>query len=1181
MVGDGKQISNPFSTGGGGVNFEVQVQASFVALMLAEGFAPCLPCLPIRKIKLQGRYAGYDTDDLIVFAANDDGSEQRKLLGQIKHSITISENNAVFREVIRAAWSDFTNASIFTKDKDAIALITGPLSSTDIADVRMLLEWARTSASAQEFLVEKVDTALFSSAAKKAKLQAFRKQIDTANGSAVADNDFFMFLRHFHLLGYDLDVKSGVMHAVLHSLIGRCSQENPSAVLAQIVQEVMFANQTAGTITRASLPPELREAFSKPVIQAMPKAISQAVPPSKVQDWNTSEFASALVIANLLGSWNERSGGDMTVARRLVEGPFDAWQSKIRQVLQLPGTPLTLRNGVWAVRQRGELWQALGSCVFDNHLDMLKDSTLAVLKERDPQFELESDKRFAANIYGKTLAHSRHIRKGLAESLALLGSRPEPLTNCSLHKPGTVAALTVREILRDSDWLLWGSLNDQLPLLAEAAPDEFLGAIENALLQSPCPFDALFAQEGGGITGRNYLTGLLWALESLAWDEQFLVRATVALGALATRDPGGQWMNRPANSLTAIFLPWLPQTTGTIAKRKTAVQTLLRESPDVAWKLLLSLLPGQVRASSSTHKPTWRKVLPDDWKDEFRRKDYQDQVSIYAEMAAEIARADTPKLQQLVEHLDHLPRQVFDQILDYLSSNEVTGESRAERIGVWTSLTELASKHRRFANAKWALPAEAVSKIEAVASRLAPSDIKDRNRRLFCGRDWDLYEDNGDWQQQERALEQRRQEVIKEILRPGGIDGVIRFAENVESPQQVGFSLGSIAGGEVDAVVLPSMLNAEDKRHADLAAGFVWGRYRQTGWDWVDTTILKGWSKADIGRCLSLLPFSAETWGRVDSLLAEDASEYWEKVGVNPYQAKGDLRIAIDRLIEHNRPWAAIDCLAKAIYDKLPLDKDRGVRALLAAVTSTEVYHSHDAIEIIKALQEDPGSNKEDLLKIEWAYLPLLDGHHGASPKCLETSLASNPDFFCDAIRAVYRSDKEQKSDIEPTEQQKGVAHQAWRLLHEWKRVPGTVDGDGFAGDAFKRWVEAVVVACTESGHLKMALRHIGSVLIHCPSDPGGLWMHRTIADVLNDQGYEEMRRGFTSAIHDSRGVHWVDPTGKPEKELARKYLQQAEDVETAGYQRIAIALRNVAKFYEREAERVIAEHQAETEEDE
>jgi len=32
-----------------------------------DGHAPCLPCWPIKEIKLQGKVDGFDTDDLIVF----------------------------------------------------------------------------------------------------------------------------------------------------------------------------------------------------------------------------------------------------------------------------------------------------------------------------------------------------------------------------------------------------------------------------------------------------------------------------------------------------------------------------------------------------------------------------------------------------------------------------------------------------------------------------------------------------------------------------------------------------------------------------------------------------------------------------------------------------------------------------------------------------------------------------------------------------------------------------------------------------------------------------------------------------------------------------------------------------------------------------------------------------------
>lgn len=49
---------------------------------------------------------------------------------------------------------------------------------------------------------------------------------------------------------------------------------------------------------------------------------------------------------------------------------------------------------------------------------------------------------------------------------------------------------------------------------------------------------SFFSQEVNGITGGNYLTGLLWALEELAWDEQYLVRVCVVLAELASHDPG-------------------------------------------------------------------------------------------------------------------------------------------------------------------------------------------------------------------------------------------------------------------------------------------------------------------------------------------------------------------------------------------------------------------------------------------------------------------------------------------------------------------------------------------------------------------------------------------------------------------------------------------------------------------
>ncbi|NSW92567.1 MAG: ATP-binding protein [Firmicutes bacterium] len=259
---DSKQQSNPFSTGGGGTIFETRVQAAFVVLMLTGQIAPCLPPWPITKIKLQGRYAGFNTDDFIVFAKDLQTEKEAKLLAQIKHSISITEGNDVFGEVIQAAWNDFRNPDIFTVGNDVFALITGPLSATDINNTRTLLEWARHSDDAKEFF-HKVNLANFSSDAKREKLKVFQTHLNKANdGSDISDEQFWEFLKSFYLLGYDLDIESGITLSLLRSLIAQSTTGDAPSLWSRVVDAIQSYNQTSGTVTLAILPTDIVNAFN-------------------------------------------------------------------------------------------------------------------------------------------------------------------------------------------------------------------------------------------------------------------------------------------------------------------------------------------------------------------------------------------------------------------------------------------------------------------------------------------------------------------------------------------------------------------------------------------------------------------------------------------------------------------------------------------------------------------------------------------------------------------------------------------------------------------------------------------------------------------------------------------------------------------------------------------------------
>jgi len=229
----------------------------------------------------------------------------------------------------------------------------------------------------------------------------------------------------------------------------------------------------------------------------------------------------------------------------------------------------------------------------------------------------------------------------------------------------------------------------------------------------------------------------------------------------------------------------------------------------------------------------------------------------------------------------------------------------------------------------------------------------------------------------------------------------------------------------------------------------------------------------------------------------------------------------------------------------------------------------HAIVEIIKALQEDPNTNPNDLFQIEWAFLPLLDQHNNAFPKLLERRLADNAAFFCEVIRMVFRSTREEHPVEEPTEQQKQIATNAYRLLSKWMTPPGSQLDGAYDGNALTAWLEEVRTACTASGHVEIALSKVGHVLIHTPPDPDGLWLHHAAATALNARDAGDMRDGFSTALFNSRGVHEVDPKGQAEREFAAKYRDQAEKLESHGYHRLTNTLRELAAAYERDAERL------------
>jgi len=109
--------------------------------------------------------------------------------------------------------------------------------------------------------------------------------------------------------------------------------------------------------------------------------------------------------------------------------------------------------------------------------------------------------------------------------------------------------------------------------------------------------DTLFTQ--------NFIYGIIWSIEVLTWDEEYLVSYVLCLGGIAATllDKGQSIVITAA--ITAILLPWYPQTFASIQKQKNAVRALQVEMPEVGWIVIIALLHGATTVTSGTQKPKY------------------------------------------------------------------------------------------------------------------------------------------------------------------------------------------------------------------------------------------------------------------------------------------------------------------------------------------------------------------------------------------------------------------------------------------------------------------------------------------------------------------------------------------------------------------------------------------------
>ena len=635
-------------------------------------------------------------------------------------------------------------------------------------------------------------------------------------------------------------------------------------------------------------------------------------------------------------------------------------------------------------------------------------------------------------------------------------------------------------------------------------------------------------------------------------------------------------MNRPANSLTKILLPWFVQTAAPFEKRKAAIKAVLREQPDVGWKLILSLLPHSHGVTNECHKPTWRDYIPGDWKNSVASSDYWEQIVTYTELAIGLAKENLDKINELIKEIANLPQDGREVILNHIALDKIVKLPEIERLSLWESMSKLVRQHRKHADAEWALPEEIIVKIEKVANILEPKNPSLKYRQLFTIQHLDFMDGTGNYEEQRDRLDKIRQDAIRKILDIGSVKDILDFAHRVASPREVGYALGSIDIGEkCEADVLPFILDSTDDVDKEFSSGFVNVRYRTYGCNWIDDLLAKDWTEEQKVIFLILLPFEEKIWDRVVTILPEDHQGfYWQNVETFSCNPEDNITIPVEKLLKYERVISAINYIAyiNLVDDDNALDENLALRVLSQAHKDRSEIHKLNqnlVTNLIERLQKSKIIDQDALFIVEWQFLSLLGKFSIASPVTLEKKLASEPNFFVEVLSLVFRSESEKENTdiVEIDERANLLARNAYALLRNWTRCPGTMEDGSFNADVFKEWLPEALRIARDEGYSGVAQSQIGRILVTAPPDPSGLWIHEAVAEVLDERDAQAMRSGYTAGLFDQRGAYTLTG-GKGELKLAEENRKKAEALDEGGFSRFAAAMRGVATEYERDAKR-------------
>ena len=899
-----------------------------------------------------------------------------------------------------------------------------------------------------------------------------------------------------------------------------------------------------------------------------------------------AEVARKLVPMVLIGAWHAESKADQEVLGLLADKPSRQVEEDVAAFLVEDDSP------VWSVDQhRGVVSKfdglfAIGRYMTSAELRCFLVVARNVLSEADPALALPRDQRWLAKLDGKVRDHSNALRTGVCETLVLLAAHGNDLSprRLGLDLETEVASLFRRLLRPDGDKVpltteTLESYERDLPMLAEAAPEEFLSLVESDLESEDSAVRRLLRPVETDIFTGCPRAGLLWGLECLAWNPSSFSRVVLILAELAKTRIDDNYVLKPIHSLEAVFQSGAPQTAAPLDRRVEALKLLRRRVPDVAWHVCMKEVREDRR--DDNYRPRWRGDAAGAGRDVPR-----EEAEAFVRAALRLSLSwpdghDASKLGDLIDRLvvmsDVDGGKVWSLVDDWMADQRIDSER-----------AELRERLRRFGYAT-TRPVDRVEptlrkRAKVLYDRLAPDDPAARHEWLFAERwihDWpEDAADAEDFLGREERVEERRRVAMNEVWSSAGLSGALALLPSSSAPDIVGrhaaFCVTDINGRiEILQSCLSDdewvSLDPEDRKLDGFLQGFIQAVGEDTRVELL-ARVAADLTEAGVFRLLLYAPFGGQTW-RIVRRQGQDLEEkYWGEVEVpliGRFSASECVEL-LDGLLEAARPFAAFNLVSRN-WDAVETSRlVRLLRALIAArerdAPVEQGMFSFYISRALKSLDGRTGVSRDELADLEFEFSVVLRYEERGTPY-LERRIAESPGYFVWLVSRVYRradgDDDPEGWPAADSERGRYLYRLASSALEKAGRVPGTEENGEIDSEKLRAWIWDVRRLAAEVGRVQRAEICVGELLARKQPVEDRAWPERPICEALEAVATRHIGSGFSTGAINARGYHRRGSVGdESDGRMASRYRAWADTL-AGEYPFVIRALESIARFYE------------------